>query len=79
MFKYVVKIKFKKKNNGYSMPAQWIDYGRNGEPSEPSEWCMENVGLRGYAWKRMESYGMILYVFVDPDLALMFKLRWGDY
>lgn len=59
------------------LPRKWRDSGDG--PCEPTQWCIDNIGLKGYQWKRLHNGTMLFYYFKREDDATWFKLTWGDY
>ena len=44
---------------------------------EIDQWCRENVGLRFRHWYGYMIDNRRLYAFMDEEMLLVFKLRWG--
>lgn len=76
-FKYFVRIVSDDR-------AKFNDERNDGQLCEPSQWCVENVGLNGHTWRRLTynpwgQKAMVFYYFREQAHASMFKLTFGDY
>jgi hypothetical protein len=65
-------------NSDEALPLKWRDNLSEGF-SEPSAWCVEHLGSRGVAWKRLHNGRMLFYYFRNKDDAAWFKLTWADW
>jgi hypothetical protein len=70
-------IKFKVGRQHSNMPDPWRD--DLDEVSGPTQWCIDTVGLQGYAWKRIFGSGMMFYYFEKQTDAALFRLTWSEY